>query len=326
MVLTTPLLAFLREVAPQAELDVLASRANAALIQQDDRVAHVFVNNRTWRWWVTSAPRVRARRYDVIINAITRHPYRQGLVMSLLATRHTYKVSGWRPIRFQGLFTKAFRVPPRATHMAELVLAVGQLTLGRREAIGREGLSRHPPHLPTDAGSDGRIAQFITVYKLDRFVVVNVSAATDPEREWSPEKAAEVVGQLLDHHPALSFVITPAPNKEDRATQVAQRCDSPRLIVAPVFPLQDLVALVRRAHLVLSPSTAHVHLASATGRPVVALYAPQHPNDVLLWLPIGVPYRTVVSDVGAVMDDIPPRQIADAFGDLVREVDRPRIA
>ena len=325
MVLTTPLFAFLHHTAPQAQIDVLASRANAALIAHDDRITTVFVNDRTWRWWATTAPRVRARGYDLIINPISRYPYRQGLVMSLLATSDAYKISGWRPVRFQGLFTKAFRVPPRLSHMAESVLAIGQSALGDLE-MGRQALERYPLSLAPNAEADARIAQFLAAYRLERFIIVNISAATDPEREWSPERAADVVRRLLDRHEGFGVVITPAPHKEGPATQVAQLCDSPRVIVAPVFSLSDLVALVRRALLVLSPSTALVHLASATGRPVVALYAPQHPNDLLLWLPLGVKHRTVVSELGGVMDDISPDEISQAFDELMQEIERPGVA
>jgi ADP-heptose:LPS heptosyltransferase len=322
MVLTTPLLAFLRHTAPQAEIDILASRANAPIVEHDPRVARVFVNDRTWRWWVWTLPRLRGRRYDVVLNPITRHPFRQGLIASLVARRETYKLSGWRPVRFQGLFTKAFRVPLRAAHMAESVLAVGQLAFGRRAEIGHEGIERFPVYVAPDPSADERVEDYLAAHDLDEFVLVNISAASESDREWPPEQAAVVVRQLLDRHGGLTVVITPAPGKEDLARQTA-RLVGGSVRVAPVFPLVDLVALVRRARLVVSPSTAPVHLASATGRPIVALYAPQHPNDVPLWLPLGVPYRAVVSELRQVMGDIAPGRVADAFDELWEEITRP---
>jgi ADP-heptose:LPS heptosyltransferase len=320
MVLTTPLLSFLREEAPQAEIDVLASRANAAIIEHDDRVSRVFVNGRTWRSWSRLLPRVRARRYDLVINPITRHPYRQGLLASVLATRNTYKISGWRPVRFQGLFTKAFRVPPRVTHMAELVLAVGQLALGRREMVGRDGLDRYPICLSPDAKSDARIAAFLSAHQLDRVVVVNVSAG-GPSRDWPPEHAAAVVADILKRHPSFSVVVAPAPGKEDQSANVGRRCDDMRLVIAPVFSLPDLVALVRRAVLVLTPDTALVHIASATGRPIVALYAPHDQTFVPFWLPLGVPCRVLTSALGGMVADIEPRDIAGAVEELFAEIE-----
>jgi ADP-heptose:LPS heptosyltransferase len=322
MVLTTPLLSFLRHAAPQAEIDILASRANAAIVERDPRVERVFVNDRTWRWWIWTLPHLRARRYDVVLNPITRHPFRQGFIASVIATRTTCKLSGWRPVRYQGLFTKAFRVPPRAAHMAESILAVGLLALGRRGEIGREGLERFPVYLGPDPGADKRIEDYLTSHDVGQFVLVNISAASERDREWPPEQAAAVVRHLLERHPGLTIVITPAPGKEDLAQRTAKLAGG-RVHVAPVFPLIDLVALVRRARLVVSPSTAPVHLASATGRPIVALYAPQHPNDVPLWLPLGVPYRAVVTELRAVMGDIAPGRVADAFDELWDEINRP---
>jgi ADP-heptose:LPS heptosyltransferase len=323
MVLTTPLFSFLREEAPQAEIDVLASRANAAIVRHDPRVAQVFVHDRRWRSWTRLLPRMRARRYDVVLNPIGRHPFRQGLVSSVLAGRRTYKVSGWRPVRFQGLFTKAFRIPPRLTHVAESTLAIGQLALGRREMIGREGLRRYPVSLPPNAESDGRIAAFIAAHQLQQFVVVNVSAGVHRLRDWPPEQAAAVASQILSRHDRVSIVVTPAPGRENDAAEVGRRCADGRVLVSPVFSLLDLIAFVRRALMVVTPDTALVHIASATGRPVIALYAPQHPKDVPLWLPLGVPYRALASGLGGTVADIPSHQVIDAFDEMVAEMKAP---
>jgi ADP-heptose:LPS heptosyltransferase len=147
---------------------------------------------------------------------------------------------------------------------------------------------------------------------------VNLSAHF-VERDWAPDHCARFVGQLLDRHPSLAVILTPAPQKERVTADVARRCANPRVTVAPVFPLLELASLVRRATGVVSTNTALVHLASACGRPVVALYAPKAPADVTLWLPIGVPYRALASPLGGAVRDIPPESIADAFDDLSRE-------
>jgi ADP-heptose:LPS heptosyltransferase len=322
MVLTTPLLSFLRDKLLHAEIDVLASPSNAPVVERDPRVARVLVHDRTWSSWLRLLPRARARGYDLIVNPITRHPHRQGLVSSLLGTRRTYKVSGWRPVRFQGLFTKVFRVPPQLTHVAESTLAVGQLAFGERATIGRRGLERYPVQMSVDSKAVERVAGFLSASGLDRFVLLNTSAAGGPWREWPPDQAAEVVRQLLERPGALSFVVVAAPGKEDRAATVARLCAHERVVVAPAMTLQDLVALVSRSSLVLTTDTALVHLASATGRPVVALYAPQHPNDVPLWLPVGVPYRTVVSSLRGSAGEISPAAITASVDDLIRELEQ----
>jgi ADP-heptose:LPS heptosyltransferase len=140
-------------------------------------------------------------------------------------------------------------------------------------------------------------------------------------RDWSAEPCAAFAELLLRRHRDLSVVLTPAPGKEAVVEEVARRCASARVVVAPALPLLDLVALVRRATAVVTPNTALVHIASACRRPVIALYAPVVPRDVTLWLPIGVRYRALASDLGGSASAIPPVRVADAFDDLRRELD-----
>src|SRR5688572_10049978 len=61
MILTTPLIAFLRDRGPDVEIDVLASPRNAPVVAGDDRIARVFVHDHSWRRWLTVLPRLRAR-------------------------------------------------------------------------------------------------------------------------------------------------------------------------------------------------------------------------------------------------------------------------
>jgi ADP-heptose:LPS heptosyltransferase len=76
---------------------------------------------------------------------------------------------------------------------------------------------------------------------------------------------------------------------------------------------------LERSLVVITPDTGVLHLASATGRPVVALYTP---TSVHLdrWLPRGVPYRVVMAPPGKFVGDIEPARIADSFAELYDEI------
>jgi ADP-heptose:LPS heptosyltransferase len=64
MVLTTPLLSLIREQAPDAEIDVLASSRNAAVLAGDPAVTRVFRDGSTSLGRLGVAWRLRGRRYD----------------------------------------------------------------------------------------------------------------------------------------------------------------------------------------------------------------------------------------------------------------------
>lgn len=323
MILTTPLIAFLKEQAPDVEIDVLASPRNAAVIADDQRVAHLFVHNHTWRRWLRVLPKLRARRYDAVLSGQAGRGLREGLIASAVSHRRTYKVSVWRPKRYQGLFTTVLRVPPSAAHTADRLLALGRHALGLRGGTPGEAGSRYPLRIASDPRAEAEADALVRERGLEHgFVVVNVSAQF-AIRDWPPDRCAAFITLFLERHRDLAVVLTPAPGKTRPAEEAAARFSGGRVVVAPELPLLALTALVRRAVAVVTPNTALVHLASASRRPVVALYAPQTPGEVELWLPLGVPYRALASPVRGAIGEIAPQRVADALDGLLREIRSP---
>jgi ADP-heptose:LPS heptosyltransferase len=313
MILTTPLLGFLKARAPQAEIDVLASTRNAAVLAGDDGVAHLFVHDHTWREWFRLMPRLRGRRYDVIFSGQAGKGLREGLVASVVARRRTHKVSVWRPKRYHGFFTTVVRTPPTVTHVADRLLYMAHRAFGGGPV--RPTAGDYPLRIATNAAAAATAAGFVAALALERYVVVNVSAHL-AVRDWAPEHCARFLSLLLERHADVSVVVTRAPGKAWQAERVAALCASPRVVTAPAMPLPAVAALVRGAAAVITNETALIHVASACRRPVVALYAPESPGEAVHWLPIGVPHRALVSRARRGMHDIPVADIADAVDEV----------
>lgn len=313
MVVTTPLIAFLAESAPHAEIDVLASPRTAQLLAADARVAHVYTNDRTWLGWLRVRRVLRARRYDAILSLVFGKGLREGLTASMIADRRSYKASVWRPKRYRGFFSMVDRPPVSLRHMADQLLHLGHRVLGV-EPPGTDGASRYPIRLAVDAASDARAAAFLAEHGISAFVAVNVDS-TDRWREWRPEPCARFVTAVLERHPDLSIVLPPPPGKERYAEEVARLCASPRVVVARALRALELTALLQRSRAVVTPNTGALHLAAAAGRPIVALYTPQSVH-VERWLPWGVPYRAVVGAAGQSVSDIAVERVVEAFDDL----------
>lgn len=317
MAVTTPLIAFLKDAAPQAEIDVLASPKTAALLAADTRVSRVFVNDRTWRGWLRVLHGLRARRYDMLFSLIFGKGLREGLTASIIARRATHKVSVWRPKRYRGFFTMVIRPPASLLHMADQLLFLGHRALGI-EPPGAAGAMRYPMRIAIDAASDARAEGFLAEHNIDRFVVVNVDS-TDPWREWRPGPCEEFVATILARHSDLSVVLPPPPGKEYHANEVAKSIAGGRVVVARGFQVLELMALLQRSIAVVTPNTGTLHLAAACGRPIVALYT-LHSVHVERWLPWGVPFRAVVGAPGEAVSDIPPQRVVAAFDELSEEI------
>jgi ADP-heptose:LPS heptosyltransferase len=87
-----------------------------------------------------------------------------------------------------------------------------------------------------------------------------------------------------------------------------------RVISPPTVP--DLIAATSVLDLVVSADSSPVHIASALGLPVVALFE-DRPEKCLRWHPLGVP--NVMLRAGPKVDDISVAQVADATRSLLEE-------
>ena len=316
MIVTTPVLGFLANLAPHAEVDVLASPANAAVLEADPNVRRVFVRT-GWRDWVLLFPRLRQRRYDVVYSFIYGKGLREGLIASRIARPETHKFSVMRPARYRGLFTRVVRVPRSIRHMSEHLLYVVRRTI----EVPRDWSTRsYPMYIATDSAAEASATSFLGDRRLGDFVVVNIAAA-EPWREWPWTSCVQVLSALSTRWPELSFVVVAPPDKRLDAKRVVDACASERVALYPPSPrVLDVVSLVRRARFVLTADTAMVHIASACGKPVVALYSTIRTTSGL-WAPFGVAARSVSSEAGQPVSAIPAEQIVHACETLYSETE-----
>lgn len=314
MIVTTPALRLLADVAPGAQVDVLASQANAGVVEAHPSVHRVFVRT-GWRDWLLLFPRLRRRRYDVIYSFIYGKGLREGLVASAIALRHTRKISVMRPTRYHGLFTHVIRVPRSLQHMAEHLSHVVRQSIA---AADERPSASYPMQLAADAKAEERATAFLAGVEPTEVVVVNIAAA-EPWREWPWSNCVDVLRELLPRWPDVAFVLLSPPEKLSGAQRVVDACASDRVILFPPSRrFLDLVAIVSRARLVVTADTASVHVASACGRPVVALYSGVR-TTTGLWSPFGVPARSVRAEPGRPVSTIPAEQIVHACEELYAE-------
>ena len=324
MAVTLPALAYLAETLPHAEIDVVASPRNAALLHGDARVHRVYVNDHSWPSWLRLVRALRARRYDCVISPLMSRGLREGLFAALVGGRRAARVSLWRQPQYVGLFTHLHRVSRAQRHMATRLLALVQATIGDGPAPRCVDLARWPAAPARDAAAEGRVAAFLDAHVAGEFVALNAWAA-EPVRTFGRALTAELAAALATRYAGLAVVLTPPPNALADAHEVATLVrgrlgDDARVAVAtPGVTLRDLVALLRRATVVVTPDTANVHLASAVGAPVVSVHTPLA-ADVRDWGPWEVPNRTVVLAERRPLRDVDPDLVLAAFDELWREL------
>ncbi|GJG87890.1 glycosyl transferase [Gemmatimonadetes bacterium T265] len=331
LLVTTPVLSYLRAVAPQARIDVLATGRNAALLEGDPRVDRVVpFAARGWRM-LPAVPVLRRERYDLIVVCVFGKHIPEGWIAGLAARRHTARATVYRPPQYRGFWTHLGRVPgyDRRT-MPERFLHVVQHAVYDGTPPAFPETDRYPLSVAVPPDAAARVDAFVRTLPPGPFVAVNCWS-TIPNRSMQDGQAGEILAALAAAHPELAFVLTPHPRADAdavvRTTHAAARrlgFADPRLFVFPPSPrLVDLAALVARAAIVLTPDTANVHLASAVGTPVVALYRALSDGKPNPWRPFGVAHRVVALPTTRPVGEIPPAMVTEAFASLWAEVDDP---
>jgi heptosyltransferase I len=113
---------------------------------------------------------------------------------------------------------------------------------------------------------------------LDRPVAAIVVATSKPEKDWPPERWAEVVDVLYDEYGLQPVLVGGRSARELAAEQVilARARRSP--LSALGSGLRNLVGILSGSALVLTPDTGPLHMAVALERPVISLMGYTNPK------------------------------------------------
>jgi heptosyltransferase I len=121
--------------------------------------------------------------------------------------------------------------------------------------------------------------------RFDRPVASVVIATSKPEKDWLPERWAEVTDSLYEDFGLQPVIVGGTSARELAAREVIMK----RARHAPAdtlgASLRELVAILEGSALALSPDTGPLHMAVALGTPVISLVGFTNPRRV-------GPYRT----------------------------------
>ncbi|WP_254634003.1 glycosyltransferase family 9 protein [Mesorhizobium sp. GbtcB19] len=153
------------------------------------------------------------------------------------------------------------------------------------EALGVELRVRAPsiqPLLPETA----RALALLDKSGLQRnaFLVVHAGASF-PGRRWLPERFAEAI-DIMSAETGLPAVLVGGPDEAEANDKIMSLVRTPVVNLVGALSLETLLALLKEARLFLGNESGPMHMAAATGTPVVGLFGLTNP---IRWAPVGSP-------------------------------------
>ena len=276
-----PVASALRRRWPDARLSWIVEERESVLLRDHPWIDEVIaVDSRRWRRARGAAAlvatgremrdvlrRLRAARFDVAVDV-------QGLLKSGVLTGATGAPLriGFARARLReplnALFTtRRVDPPPAVRHVVEQCLALlAPLDVGTTRA---EFLL--PPHAAAEARADAFFAAS-DLKPRDRLVVLNPGAGREAKR-WPVAHFAELARRLVRDAGARVLIVW-GPSERESAQAIVGGAATPGLALAPPTDVHALIAILRRASVVVAADTGPLHLAAALGTPCVGLFGP----------------------------------------------------
>jgi len=290
-ILLTPLLRLLRQRFPAAEIHLLVfSAALQAFFRGDPNVTAVhYPGDGRLRY----AARLLRRRFDVLYNPKD-HPSRIFLLHGAVL-RVGFRIGHDVPLH-RGLFDYLLEIDYHSN-----------MALKNCAAMRAFGTSAEPadcrPYVPPMRVSPA-VAAWVSAALPGGLIGLNISAGK-PDRRWTDTCWSALVRRF----PECRFTIFSSPG--DLPRRHAIEAQAPNVVASPpTGNLYEVSLMVARLRLLVSPDTSLVHVASATGTPVVGLYTNARHSQTRFG-PFLVPHDIVASP-SAFVRDIPVDDIEAA--------------
>jgi ADP-heptose:LPS heptosyltransferase len=323
MVLATGIIKAIKAAQPTVAVDVLASPSNAAVLRGNPYVAAVLTIDRARPWtYLTTMARIRRARYDAVIDAMVMSPsLTTMLLMWASGARHRIGVAD------RGNdFALTLPVPPvrQAVHYVDHSAAVLAAFGVEPQRSGERSLAAVPAEQQADVAeleprTDWGIWRpeiYLTAAELreaetrwqdaigaangdrgaTRRLLVNVSAGAD-WRYWPDAHFIATLTRVRARHRDLAVLIIGAPEDAGRMQRIGHAAGVP---VADTAHYRQMMALVAASDYAFTADTSVTHIASAFGKPVLAMFGRGRAG---LYGPYGTTGRTV-STPGTSLDSL----------------------
>ncbi|HVN44026.1 MAG TPA: glycosyltransferase family 9 protein [Steroidobacteraceae bacterium] len=262
-----PIVRTLQQAWPATQLTWIIGRSEARLMRLLEGVEFITVDKRAT---LAGLPALRAalggRRFEVLLHM--QLALRASLAAACVAARVRLGFDLPRARELQWLFTNARIAARSREHVLDSFFGF-PLALGVSERLLRWDL-----RLPAEAQAYAR-----RLIPEGRPTLVISPCSSHALRNWRPERYAAVAAHAVARH-GMQVILAGGPSGQERAMGAAIEGACPVSLTNQIGKdtLPELLALLARARVLVSPDSGPVHMATAVGTPVIGLYAATNPS------------------------------------------------
>lgn len=256
-----PLINAIKRARPSSHITWVLQSGPASLVRNHPNVDEVVVFDRTKGvgGFLDVARELRLREFDLLIDLQVY--FKAGIITAMSGAKRRLGFDRARARDANWLFTNE-RIPSHPMqHVQDQYF----------EFLEKLGLDPRPVEWNLGPWPDEITWQQEFVAKFDRPIASLVVATSKPEKDWLPERWAEITDILSERYGLQTVLVGGNSDREKAAAQTILSLSRSKPVSALGSGLRKLVSLLDASELVLSPDTGPLHMTVALGTPVISL-------------------------------------------------------
>ncbi len=263
-----PMINALKRANPKTRITWALQSGPAALVRGHRSVDEIIVFDRArgWRAFADVRSELAKRKFDLVINLQVY--FKAGVVTAFTRSPVKLGFDRSRARDFNWLFTNE-KIPAHPVqHVQDQYF----------EFLSALGVSPEPLEWDLGPRPDERTWQRELTASIDRPIASIVVATSKPEKDWMPERWAEVCDALYEKFGMQVVLVGGRSERELKAERIVMERTRRKPRSELGSGLRKLVAILDASSLVLSPDTGPLHMSVALNRPVISLMGYTNPK------------------------------------------------
>jgi len=263
-----PVINALKRHSPGVHITWVLQPGPASLVRGHRSVDEILPFDRSagWRAFADIRRELARRTFDLVINLQVY--FKAGIVTSFARSAVKLGFDRARARDFNWLFTNR-KIPPHAMqHVQDQYF----------EFLTAINIPHEPVEWDLGPWPDERDAQRAFFKNIDRPVASIVVATSKPQKDWLPERWAEVADVLYYDFGLQPLLVGGRSPREENAERIVRERARHPVRSALGSGLRPLVAILDGSSLVLTPDTGPLHMTVALERPVISLMGYTNPK------------------------------------------------
>jgi len=272
IVLTTPVIKSLKQKFPQSKIFFLTRSQYQDVLKNDPNVFSLIKFDPVEKHKGISGFLKLIRElktFNFVIMVDLHANLRSFFIRHLLKTKIKIKYDKRWLTRFLLVHFKFFKVKPRHT-VDSYLKALKKINVNSSEKVPKIFLDQKSENFSKDFFIEKKIE------KDDIVVGIHPGARWETKR-WTEEKFTKVC-QILSQKAGLKIILFGDQKDQEVIERISSHTEDQKLFKAVNLPLNKFMSLIKRCDGFVTNDSGPMHIASALGVPVVAIFGPTHPQ------------------------------------------------